>query len=1309
MPVPRRLIAAINLAALVPAVTLAQSTWDGGGDGTSWSDAANWNPDGVPTASTDVLLDEGVTVVLDVAGTTRDLTLDGATIDGSGDLDVTGHLDWIDGTLGGAGTTTLTGGLTFADGPDKLIGRAIEAMCDVTWEPSTLLFDTDVEATFHHHAGFSFVITDQVPRSPGSERRGAGHLAAPAVGAVDPDLDLVDRYSFFLDGDLEARVDVTVRMSTDVGGTYTQTEGTTTTFDGGSRIRADAVYGMGQGTVTELRRGTHVFQGQIFEMTPGEGDIPVVRVTDAATGLLVQSFFAFPMSFTLESDMTLEQDATFQEIRVTGDEVTISGPGALSAERVVVVPGLSDGNLSFFNFPSAIGRVDWFEGGIEVGENTTLEIGELNIAHTSTARPLYGEVDPESLARVTVTGTMTVSQTASVPPRVEVPLEIASTAQLLLLAGTGITFRDDVTIAGGVDVQAGARIDVDTDVTTVSSTASLSGEGLIEVSPNGTVDLTDVSDVTVSIDLVGTLNVSGDNRAGDISVNGGSVTGPGTLEARVRFDPDSPSQEAEVIAATVKLRDGSTWMSGSIRAIDGGQVIVPEDQRFTVDHTATNLQFADDGDPSDVEGLFVQGLLSIERSGSVPPGFNLPVTVTPEGTFEVQPNMRATFPGVLRVEGTLRLRDGSDARFIFNVHEIATGGRVEGNGSITVQLGGTLDIDGTVAPGENGEVGNLTYNGAYAMGPTATLEIVVVPGVDTSTLTVNGATTVDGSLITSFTESPPLGEESFLIVSSPGTPSGGFTTIDVVGASGTAVTAAQQPGGIMITATTSTRPGSISGQVFIERDGVVAYSPADRVFFEDFELTRFGPKTGDTLFELFAGQYEFRDCESGVHEVVVNTEVPYLAPVDPPLGRHEVFVDGDDVSHVDFTYKLVPEREWEVSSDSDGGPGSMRTVLTDIAASPEQVHAIRIDMPTEILLQSPLPRIGGKTLLIGDWDADEASRGGAFLVLDGSHCEGCDGLVLDGPGTTLAGVTLRSFDGYGLVIEGGETVLAFGNTITGNGAGGVLIEGGNRHALFGADPSRANVISGNGGPGITVVGGRGHALAGNVIEDNAGLAIDLGGDGVTPNDDLDVDLGPNDLQNSPEITGVNVDGTMVEGILESRALTTYTIDVYGNATCHASGTGQPTVHLASEEVTTDASGVAVFAIVSTPFEGELSATATDPDGSTSELSACFTADILETDAEVPMVMMLPVGHPNPMRTSWALSFAIPEVTPVDARIFDVTGRLVRELHQGSLPAGAHRVAWDGLAEGGWETSAGVYFYELRIGGIPHRGRVIRVE
>ncbi len=50
------------------------------------------------------------------------------------------------------------------------------------------------------------------------------------------------------------------------------------------------------------------------------------------------------------------------------------------------------------------------------------------------------------------------------------------------------------------------------------------------------------------------------------------------------------------------------------------------------------------------------------------------------------------------------------------------------------------------------------------------------------------------------------------------------------------------------------------------------------------------------------------------------------------------------------------------------------------------------------------------------------------------------------------------------------------------------------------------------------------------------------------------------------------------------------------------------------------------------------------------------------------------------------------------RVYDVTGRKVRELINDRLTAGEHQVAWDGEDDLGQPLATGTYLYELRIDG-----------
>ncbi len=52
--------------------------------------------------------------------------------------------------------------------------------------------------------------------------------------------------------------------------------------------------------------------------------------------------------------------------------------------------------------------------------------------------------------------------------------------------------------------------------------------------------------------------------------------------------------------------------------------------------------------------------------------------------------------------------------------------------------------------------------------------------------------------------------------------------------------------------------------------------------------------------------------------------------------------------------------------------------------------------------------------------------------------------------------------------------------------------------------------------------------------------------------------------------------------------------------------------------------------------------------------------------------------------------------PVRLAIYDVSGRLVKNLVAGSYPAGNHRVRWDGTDSGGRAVASGTYFASLRV-------------
>jgi CSLREA domain-containing protein len=170
--------------------------------------------------------------------------------------------------------------------------------------------------------------------------------------------------------------------------------------------------------------------------------------------------------------------------------------------------------------------------------------------------------------------------------------------------------------------------------------------------------------------------------------------------------------------------------------------------------------------------------------------------------------------------------------------------------------------------------------------------------------------------------------------------------------------------------------------------------------------------------------------------------------------------------------------------------------------------------------------------------------------------------------------------------------------------------------IGGKDPGEGNTIAFNCGQGIGMYAGFGFvgwAMLGNSTFSNAGLGISLFNSGnPIPNDNGDLDTGSNNLQNHPVITAAPVAAGMVDlaGTLNSLPSKTYRLEFFSGLGCHASGAGESRYFLGGIDAIADSNGNASFGNGSAMFgvpEGHsvFTATATDPDGNTSELSQCF--------------------------------------------------------------------------------------------------------
>ena len=70
------------------------------------------------------------------------------------------------------------------------------------------------------------------------------------------------------------------------------------------------------------------------------------------------------------------------------------------------------------------------------------------------------------------------------------------------------------------------------------------------------------------------------------------------------------------------------------------------------------------------------------------------------------------------------------------------------------------------------------------------------------------------------------------------------------------------------------------------------------------------------------------------------------------------------------------------------------------------------------------------------------------------------------------------------------------------------------------------------------------------------------------------------------------------------------------------------------------------------------------------------------------------AQPNPLRGATRIEYVLPAATDAHLRVYDVHGRLVRVLAEGTLPAGTGAVTWDGRDASSQPLAAGVYWARL---------------
>jgi hypothetical protein len=94
----------------------------------------------------------------------------------------------------------------------------------------------------------------------------------------------------------------------------------------------------------------------------------------------------------------------------------------------------------------------------------------------------------------------------------------------------------------------------------------------------------------------------------------------------------------------------------------------------------------------------------------------------------------------------------------------------------------------------------------------------------------------------------------------------------------------------------------------------------------------------------------------------------------------------------------------------------------------------------------------------------------------------------------------------------------------------------------------------------------------------------------------------------------------------------------------------------------------------------------------------------ERGPELPAELTLNQNHPNPFNPSTIVSFGLPEAGVIRVAVYDILGREVAVLAEGSFAAGWHQVRFDatGLA-------TGMYLYRIQSGGAVITKRMVLLK
>jgi len=119
--------------------------------------------------------------------------------------------------------------------------------------------------------------------------------------------------------------------------------------------------------------------------------------------------------------------------------------------------------------------------------------------------------------------------------------------------------------------------------------------------------------------------------------------------------------------------------------------------------------------------------------------------------------------------------------------------------------------------------------------------------------------------------------------------------------------------------------------------------------------------------------------------------------------------------------------------------------------------------------------------------------------------------------------------------------------------------------------------------------------------------------------------------------------------------------------------------------------------------------AVDVHGNASPALETWPGGTVDVPARGATLAFLENAAPNPSRGVVTMRFGLSRPGPASLDVFDASGRRVRSLVDGELPAGEHLARWDGRDAQGALSPAGLYFVRLQAAEFRAQRRLVRVR